>query len=78
MKTLWKWIYLFNGKFLFWIPGAIIASTKLYTDGDEYVVLRADGWVIVLSKTHPKYSDILPVTMVSSRCVDLLAESIGK
>lgn len=76
MKFIWKLIYKFNAKFLFWIPGIIIANSKQYETSDEFVKLRADGWVIVCSKEDSKYSDMLPLTFVSQYAVDMLEKSI--
>lgn len=75
-KFFWKCIYAFNGTVLGrFLPGVIIANSKLYEDGDEYVKLRADGWVIVTSKSDPKCTDMLPITLVSEECIDILMKS---
>lgn len=74
-KTFWRYVYKFNGIVLFWIPGIIVANSKLYVDGDEYCTLRADGWVTVLHKRFPKSRDMLPVNMVSEYTIIKLAES---
>ena len=56
----------FLGKF---IPGITIANSKLYEKGDEYVKLRADGWVAVKSKKNKDTCDMLPITLVSADTV---------
>lgn len=76
-KFMWKYIYRFNRRFLGWIPTVTIASSKLYEEKDEYVTLRADGWVTVRSKKNPKSIDMLPINLVSEKCHYLFAESLG-
>ncbi len=55
----------------------IIASTKKYTDGDEYCTLNNHLWVTVRSKKNPKSIDMIPATMVSEDLLKVLAESMG-
>ena len=75
-KLFQKYIYQFNGFALWWIPGITIASTKLYEDGDTYSILRADGYVVVKSKTSNSI-DMLPLDMVSEELIKALMKSIG-
>lgn len=75
-KLFWKCVYTFNRNVLSTVlPGVIIGNSWLYTDSDEYVKLTGDGWVIVKSKSHKKYSDMIPITMVSEECVEILIQS---
>lgn len=75
-KLFWKCVYTFNrnilGRFL---PGIIIGNSYLYEDSDEYVKLTSDGWVIIKSKSHKEYSDMIPITMVSEGCLEILIKS---
>ena len=75
LKLFWKCVYTFNRNVLGRIPGVIIGNSSLYTYGDEYVKLRADGWIIVKSKKYKNSTDMLPVTLVSEDCIKVLIES---
>lgn len=75
-KLFWKCIYTFNRNILSpFIPGVIVGNTSLYETGDEYAKLRADGYVIVKSKTHKNSTDMLPITFVSGDCIELIIKS---
>ena len=75
IKFIYKLIYGFNANILaIFLPNVVIANSKLYEDGDEYVLLRGTLWVEVKSKTT-KFVDMIPITMVSERCIDRLLQS---
>lgn len=78
-KSIWGLIYTFNKENLYRIPSITIASTRLYTETDEYCTLSFSGWVTVRSKKDSKYRDMIPTTLVSKECINLLLKSqVGK
>lgn len=75
-KLFWKCVYAFNRNMLSPFSASIIVgNTRLYVEGDEYVKLRADGWVIVKSKKYKDSTDMLPINLVSSGCIELIVKS---
>lgn len=76
MNIFWKCIYTINRKLICYIyPPIIVANTFRSTFGDEYVTVTGNGWVTVKSKTDKEYTDMLPITMVSDKCIEDLVRA---
>jgi hypothetical protein len=75
-NTFWKCIYLVNRVFISHIiPHITVASTLRTSSGDEYTTLSGNGWVTVRSKKNKNWNDMIPITMVSDKCVEDLVKS---